>query len=104
MIRDKRLFIVVNGVGAASAVLMLVTWTASRSPHSLFPQWFMVGDALFLLGYFIYNIIRRMRGPIEPTGWARNLSDKQIWTVKGVVMSVLTVMVFVIIFYGVPRH
>jgi hypothetical protein len=104
MIRDKRLFIAINAVGVAAALLLLVRWTAFPSPHSLFPQWFMVGDALLMFGYFIYNIVRRMRGPIEPSGWARNLTDKQIWTVKGVVMSALAVAVFVIIFYAVPPH
>ncbi|HEX3672269.1 MAG TPA: hypothetical protein VHT92_11255 [Candidatus Cybelea sp.] len=104
MIRDKRLYIAVNAVGAASAAFALVIWTAFPSRHSLFPQWFLVGDALLLLGFFIYNVVRRMRGPIEPTGWARNLTDKQIWTVKGVVMSVLAVVALCIIFYAVPRH
>lgn len=104
MIRDKRAYIVVNAIGAASAVFLIVMWTAFPSPHSFLPQWFLVVDGLFLLGAFIYNIIRRMRGPIEPTGWARNLSDRQIWTVKGVVMSVLLVAVFVIIFYRVSPH
>jgi|HubBroStandDraft_4_1064222.scaffolds.fasta_scaffold00006_148 hypothetical protein len=103
MIRDKRTFIVINAVGAACALFVLVSWTVSPPTHALFPPWFLMADGALLLGYFIYNIVRRLRGPIQPARWARNMTDRQLWTLKGLVMVILVGVAFAIIFIRVPH-
>lgn len=89
MIRDKRTWIAVNAVGAAAALFMLITQSVFPSPHPLVPHWFLLADAVLLFGLFIYNIVLRLRGPIEPARWAHNMSDRQLWIIKSILMLVV---------------
>lgn len=103
MIRDKRTGIAVNAIGAAAALFLLISWSISRPTHALFPQWLLLTDAALLLAFFIYNIVRRLRGPIQPARWARNMSDRQLWIVKGIVIVVVISVTFVFIALRFPR-
>ena len=96
MIRDKRTWIAVNAVGAAAALFVLVSWSLRPPTHGLFPPWFLFADAVFIFGVFIYNIIRRLRGPIEPARWARGMTDRQLWIAKGILVAVGISAVFVV--------
>jgi hypothetical protein len=89
MIRDKRTWIAVNAVGAAAALFMLITQSVFPSPHPFVPRWFLLANTVLLFGLFIYNIVRRLRGPIEPARWARNMSDGQLWIIKGILMLII---------------
>ena len=96
MIRAKRTFIAVNAVGAAATLLVLISWSLRPPSSVLFPPWFWRADAAFVFGWFIYNIVRRMRGPIEPARWARGMTDRQLWIAKGLIIAVGIGAVFVV--------
>jgi hypothetical protein len=96
MIRDKRTFIAVNAVGAAATLLVLISWSLRPPSSLLFPPWFWRADAAFVFGVFIYNIARRMRGPIEPARWARGMTDRQLCIAKGLLIAVGMGAVFVV--------
>jgi hypothetical protein len=97
MIRDKRTWIAVNTVGAAAALFMLISWSAFPPAHPVFPRWFLLADAAVLFGLFIYNIVRRLRGPIQPARWARNMSDRQLWIIKGILLVVVIGFALVVV-------
>jgi hypothetical protein len=103
MIRDKRTWIAVNAVGAVAGLFLLVSWAVSPPTNALFPPWFLRVDAAFIFGAFIYNIIRRLHGPIQPARWARNMSDNQLWITKGLLTVVLIGVTIVVIFWRIPR-
>ena len=104
MIRDKRTWIVVNAVGAAGVLLVLISSIVFPPTHdALFPPWFLRTLEAFVFAGFIYNIIRRLRGPIQPARWARGMTDKQLWTIKGVLTAALIGGAFVVIALRVPR-
>lgn len=97
MIRDKRVWIAVNAVGAAAALYVLISWSLRPPTHELFPPWFWQADAAFVFGAFIYNIVRRLRGPIQPARWARSMTDRQLWIIKGVLIAAVIGGVFVVV-------
>jgi len=103
MIRDKRTWIAVNAVGAVAALFVLISWSFRPPTHELFPPWFWQADAAFIFGAFIYNIVRRLRGPIEPAPWARGMTDRQLWIVKAVLTAAIIGGVFIVIALRVSR-
>ena len=56
-----------------------------------------------VFGGFIYNIVRRLRGPIEPARWARGMTDRQLWITKGLLIVVVIGGVFVVTILRVSR-
>jgi len=103
MIRDKRTWIAVNAAGAAAALFVVISWLYSPPTHLWFPAWVWQADIALVFGGFIYNIVRRLRGPIEPARWARNITDRQMWIVKGVLTAALIGGVFIVIALRVAR-
>ena len=87
MIRDKRAFIAVSLVGVASCVFALCLQLLFPYQHSVFPRWLNVALLIFITGGFLFNIVLRMHGPIQPVRWARGLSDPQLWLIKGVLAA-----------------
>lgn len=86
MIRDKRTFIAVNAIGGLAALLTVVLQCLYPATQPLL-RWIMVGGGILLAAQFVSNIVLRMRGPIQPARWARNLTDGQLWIVKGIAMA-----------------
>jgi hypothetical protein len=103
MIRDKRAFIAVNAIGAAATLFALILWTISPPTHAIFPPWFLWMLEAFVFASFMYNIVRRLRGPIEPARWARGMTDKQLWITKGLFIVALIGITYAIVIWGVPR-
>lgn len=100
MIRDTRAFVAINAVGALSSLLLVVLWITAPSPHSLFSTWLPMGTALVSFGCFVYMTCLKLSGrPIPTARWARGKSDRQLWTIKGVIIGALLVVSLVIIFY-----
>lgn len=99
MIRDTRTYVVVNAVGALTSLLLVALWAISPPRDSLFPTWLLIGLAAFSFGTFVYQIIMRLTGrPVPLAWWARGKTDRQIWTVKCVVLACLAVVI-VLVFY-----
>ena len=104
MIRNPRALTAVNTVGALAALFLLISWSLRPSTSALFPQWFLVALALVLLGSFVYQIVMTLTGrPVPVMRWARGLSDRQLWTIKGVVMAVLVLGAFIFVAVTVHR-
>jgi len=103
MIRDKRTWIVVNAVGLAASLFVLISWSLRPPTLWLFPPWFWQADAAFVCGGFIYNIVRRLRGLIEPARWACGMTDRQLWITKGLLIVVVIGGVFVVTILRVSR-
>ena len=94
---DTRTYVAVCTVGALGALVVLIANLVSPPAHGLLPVWFSIGAALFLLGYFIYNMHMKLSGrPPPSTSWERNLTDRQQWTIK-VLIAALAVVATVII-------
>ena len=55
----------------------------------------MLGSAAVMLGSFTYNIVLRLRGPIQPAAWARNMSDRRLWMLKGTLVAIVLVIAVV---------
>ncbi len=100
MIRDTGTYIATQTVGVLASLMLLFIWSISPPTHPLFPVWFLIGIAVFMLGSFSYNIYMRLTGrPIPRASWARHLTDGQLWTIKAVLMAALAVIALVIIFH-----
>ncbi len=84
MIRDKRAFIAVNLAGAACGLYLLIAQSLYPPTHPVYPHWFSIALAVTITAGFIYNVVLRMRGPIQPARWVRGMSDGQLWLIKGV--------------------
>jgi hypothetical protein len=89
VIRDKRTWILVNAVGAALALYLLISSWAFPPQHPLPAHWLVPAGAALLLGLFIYSVVLRMRGPIRPAPWASKMSDRQLWIVKGALAAIV---------------
>jgi hypothetical protein len=99
MIRDTRAFVAVNAIGALSALYLLVLWIVRWPARSLFPAWFLAGCAALMFGSFLYNVIMKLRGgPVPVASWARGMTNRQLWLVKGTVLIVIAVVALAIIF------
>ncbi len=103
MIKDKRTWIAVNSIGTAASLFVLISWFFRPPTHELFPPWFWQADAALVCGAFIYNIVRRLRGPIEPARWAHGMTDKQLWIAKGFLIVVLIGGVFFVTILRLAR-
>ena len=100
VIRDTRTYVVVNVVGALISLFLVALWAISPPRHELFPTWLLIGLAAFSFGGFVYQIIMRLTGrPVPLAWWARGKTDRQIWTVKYVVLACLAVIVIVLVLY-----
>jgi hypothetical protein len=99
MIRNVPTYVAVNVVGALAAVTMLISTAATASTQPALQVWFFVVVAVLMFGQFTYNIVMRLRGrPIPRAAWTRNMSDRQLWLIKGGCMAALAVFAIVIIF------
>ena len=103
MIRDKRTWIAVNAVGAVATLFVLISWLFSPPTNLWLPAWFWQADMALVFGGFIYNIVRRLRGPIEPARWARGMTDRQLWITKGLLIVVVIGGVFVVTILRVTK-
>jgi hypothetical protein len=100
MIRDTRTYIATQIVGVLASLMLLIIWSVSPPSHPLFPVWFLIAIAVFMLGSFIYNIYMRLSGrPVRRAWWAQNLTDRQLWTIKAVLIAGLVVIALLIIFH-----
>lgn len=99
MIRNTRTYVAVQTVGALASLGVLLSWSVSPPMHPVFPMWCLIGIAAFTAGSFAYNIVMTLRGrPIPVASWARNLSDRQLWTMKGVLIAAMLAVAVVVIF------
>jgi len=98
MIRDKRAFIAVNVVGATCGAFMLGLQLMHPLQHSVFPRWLNLALPILMTAGFVYNIALRLRGPIQPSRWARGLSDPQLWLLKGVLAAGVALATVLVIF------
>jgi Ca2+/Na+ antiporter len=97
MIRHKATYIAINAVGAAATASSAILIYLNPSPHPTAWYWVSVALSAIVFAAFLYNIARRMKGPIEPSGFMRHLSDRQLWLVKGTLLLVVAVIAIVII-------
>lgn len=104
MIRNRRTWITVNVVGTVAALFVLISWLVRPPNPGLLPPWFWQADAAFIFVVFLYNIVRGLRGPIEPAPWTRRMTDRQWWIVKGLLIVVVIGGVFAFTILYVPRH
>lgn len=103
MIRDKRTWIAINAVGAAATLFVLISWLYRPPTQLWLPAWFWQAEIALVFGGFIYNIARRVRGPIEPTRWARGMTDRQLGIVKGTLTAALLGGAFIVIALRIAR-
>ena len=102
MIRSTPLFVTINLVGAICALVGLTISIVSPSTGALFPNWITGALCLLIFASCAYQIFMRLSGREIPLAWwARGKTDRQIWIVKGVVLTVLAIVALAIIFY--PR-
>jgi|SRR5579863_1147811 len=102
MIRDKRTWLAVNAFGAMAALLVVILQCLYPATHPLL-RWLTIGNGAVLFVLFIYNIVLRMRGPIQPARWARNMTDAQLWIVKGIMMVCVAGIATAFAFHALRR-
>lgn len=103
MIRDTRAFVAVQMIGALASLYLLINWSVNPQLHTLFPAWFLIGLAAFMFASFVYQIVMRLTGrqvPLAP--WARNMSDRQLWIMKAILL--IAAVVIAVVFIFVPIH
>jgi hypothetical protein len=89
MIRDTRLYLAMNAIGALAALLVVASSLAISRTHPSLSLWLSVGVSLTLLCYFLYKTFLALRGrPIEITPGARGMTERQLWLVKGALAAV----------------
>jgi hypothetical protein len=104
MIRDTRTYVAINVVGALAALFLLAFWAISPPSHPLFPVWLLIGLAAFSLGGFVFQIIMRLTGrPVPLAPWAHNMTDRQLWIMKSILIAALVVITCVVIFVRVHQ-
>lgn len=104
MIRDARTFVAVNVIGALASLFLIASWTISPPKRPLFPAWLLILLGVVMLCGFVYQIVMRLSGrPVPVASWARAKTDRQIWTVKLVVLASLTAAAIAMILYRLCR-
>lgn len=58
-----------------------------------------------LFGSFVYNLIMQLSGRPRPIArWARGMTDRQLWLLKGILLAVLAVVaILIVLFRFIPR-
>jgi len=99
MIRDTRLFIATQVVGLLACIMSLTLYSLRPPTNELFPAWLLIGAIVVALFAFIYNIfMKATRRPMPLAFWARNKTDRQLWTIKGSIFLGLLAIVAGIMF------
>lgn len=103
MIRDTRAYVALNVVGALLALFLLANWAINPPSHPVFPAWLLIGLCALLFAGFVYQIIMRLTGRSVPSA-PRNVTDRQLWIMKTILIAALVVIAFVVVMIFVPPH
>jgi hypothetical protein len=71
----------------------------ARPPsHPFLPLW--VNETLYaaLFAMFLYNILKHIRGPIEPTAFVRSVGERHMWAAKGTLLGLLAIVLIAVLF------
>jgi len=102
MIRDARIVLGLRTLVALYFLFLFVYYI--RNPNqSVFPAWFWMGLAAVGFGACTYEIVRTLMGPpLQTAAWARKMSDRQLWTIKGVLIAAIAA--YAIVVFSLALH
>lgn len=100
MIRDTRVYSAMQAIGILASLVVLSSSLVSPPTSQLLPAWLFIAIAISMLLYFSYNMYTILRGrPIPHAAWARNMTNRQLWTMKSLILIVgLAVVAAVVLF------
>ena len=103
MIRHKPTFMALNGFGLAFCAFLILALPFRTLSHPILPLW--VNEALYaaLCAMFLYNILKHIRGPIEPTPFVRSIGERNLWAIKGTLIGLLVIVMIAVLVHTPHR-
>lgn len=98
MIRHKPTYMVLNAFGLALSAFLIVTSPLRTSSHPILPVW--LNETLYaaIFAGFLYNILKYIRRPIEPTPLVLSIGERNVWAIKGTLLGVLAIVLIAVLF------
>jgi|HubBroStandDraft_5_1064220.scaffolds.fasta_scaffold934982_1 hypothetical protein len=98
MIRHKPTFMALNAFVLVCSAFLVVAWSIRTPAYTFGGFWLheMLYAALFAT--CLYNILKHVREPIEPTPFVLSIGERNAWAIRGTLLGVLAIVLIAVLF------